>query len=76
MRLSCTTLDGTLLTIGLGKNSSCSKITITGVYEPAAVDYPLRNHPEWRGTYHLFEHHWAAMTIAARDLSDACGLAV
>jgi len=46
------------------------------VNEPAAVDYLLRNYPEWREIYDLFENHWAAMTILARDLSNVCGLTV
>lgn len=46
------------------------------VDEPAAVDYLLSNYPEWSKVYHLFKNHWAAMTIVARDLSDACGLTV
>ena len=44
--------------------------------EPAAVDYLLGNYPEWSKTYHLFGNHWAAMTVVARDLSDACGLTI
>ena len=46
------------------------------MYEPAAVDYLLANYPEWTKIYSLYDNHWAAMTIVARDLSDACGLAV
>jgi len=46
------------------------------VNEPAAVDYLLGNYPEWSKTYHLFGNHWAAMTVVARDLSDACGLTI
>ena len=44
--------------------------------EPAAVDYLLRKHPEWRSTYTLFGNHWAAMSVVAQDLSDACGLPI
>ena len=44
--------------------------------ERVAVDYLLGNYPEWRKIYNLYENHWAAMTIVARDLSNACGLFV
>lgn len=44
--------------------------------EPAAINYLLKNYPEWSKVYHLYKNHWAAMTIVARDLSDDCGLPV
>ena len=44
--------------------------------EPAAVDYLLRKHPEWRSTYTLFGNHWVAMGVVARDLSETCGLPI
>jgi len=46
------------------------------VDEAEAVSYLLSNHPEWRKDYHLFNNHWAAMTVVAADLSKDCGLNV
>jgi hypothetical protein len=47
------------------------------VYEPVAVDYLLRNYPEWSKVYHLFNNHWAAtVNVVAQDLSNFCGLTV